>query len=261
MAIKRRQVFVDCSDIIAEVRAMRDERIRLNPPPAPPPELLDDPEAYREHLRESVRAVADGKPERRAIGGQSERDLDRGCHRAAARHPGRDGRLGSMMLSDPVLADCLRMLKPAAFFRPGTSAHLRGVLVAGRGGQACRLADREGRTGALGTIGQAGGPLYLHDCLKPSRPRRTGRTTPPSCLSTSRSGNWGPWPRASRKWLRLRTEPPERAEAARSALEDVLAPAASTGLRDICEIMVDVIGTLERGEIRGVTTGWSTWTS
>lgn len=70
VAIKRRQVFVDCSDIIAEVRAARDERIRLNPPPAPPPELLDDPEAYRAHLRESVRAAAEGTPEPKAIGGR-----------------------------------------------------------------------------------------------------------------------------------------------------------------------------------------------
>jgi hypothetical protein len=69
VAIKRRQVFVDCSDIIAEVRAVREERIRLNPPAAPPPELLDDPEAYRAHLREATRAAADGEPERRAIGG------------------------------------------------------------------------------------------------------------------------------------------------------------------------------------------------
>jgi hypothetical protein len=69
VAIKRRQVFVDCSDIIAEVRAMRDERIRLSPPPPPPPELLDDPQAYRDYLRESARAIADGEPERKAIGG------------------------------------------------------------------------------------------------------------------------------------------------------------------------------------------------
>jgi hypothetical protein len=67
--IKRRQVFVDCSEIVAEVRAVRDERIRLNPPPAPPPELLDDPEAYRQHLRDSTRLAADGEPERKAIGG------------------------------------------------------------------------------------------------------------------------------------------------------------------------------------------------
>lgn len=69
VAIKRRQVFVDCSDIIAEVRAMRAERIRLNPPPPPPPELLDDPAAYREYLRESARAAADGEQDRKAITG------------------------------------------------------------------------------------------------------------------------------------------------------------------------------------------------
>ena len=69
VAIKRRQVFVDCSDIIAEVRAMRDERIRQHPPPAPPPELLDDPEAYRQHLRDSARAAAEGSDGPRAFGG------------------------------------------------------------------------------------------------------------------------------------------------------------------------------------------------
>ena len=69
VAIKRRQVFVDCSDIIAQVRAMRDERIRQAPPDPPPPELLDDERAYREYLRESARQVADGEPGPRAIGG------------------------------------------------------------------------------------------------------------------------------------------------------------------------------------------------
>jgi hypothetical protein len=69
VAIKRRQVFVDCSDIIAEVRAVRDARIRLHPPPPPPPELIDDPAAYGEYLRESTRAAADGTSGRQAITG------------------------------------------------------------------------------------------------------------------------------------------------------------------------------------------------
>ena len=39
------------------------------------------------------------------------------------------------------------------------------------------------------------------------------------------------------------------------ALDDALAPQASTGLRPISEVVVSVIGTLERGEVRGVQCG------
>lgn len=69
VAIKRRQVFVDCSDIIAEVRAMRDERLRATPLPPAPPELLDDGPAYVAWIERETRRIADGEPGPRAIGG------------------------------------------------------------------------------------------------------------------------------------------------------------------------------------------------
>lgn len=69
VAIKRRQVFVDPSDIIAEVRSARDARILENPPPPPPAELCDDPAGYIRYLRAAIRAAADGASPVRAIGG------------------------------------------------------------------------------------------------------------------------------------------------------------------------------------------------
>lgn len=59
------------SDIRQRVAAIRGERLRLNPVPPPPPELLDDPDAYRKHLRESAKRIGDGEPELRMIGGAS----------------------------------------------------------------------------------------------------------------------------------------------------------------------------------------------
>ena len=69
IAIKRRQVFVDCSDIIAEVRRIRDERLERTPLPPVPPEVLDNGPAYLEWREREIRRIADGEPERKAIGG------------------------------------------------------------------------------------------------------------------------------------------------------------------------------------------------
>lgn len=72
VAIKRRQVFVDCSDIIAEVRHMQDDRLARNPVQAPPAELLDDPRAYAEYLARETRRITSGEPSLRAIEGGDE---------------------------------------------------------------------------------------------------------------------------------------------------------------------------------------------
>lgn len=43
------------------VKAIRARRLQDTEIPAPPPELLDDPPAYRAWLRESARRIADGE--------------------------------------------------------------------------------------------------------------------------------------------------------------------------------------------------------
>lgn len=67
--VAKRQPFVAPSEIRAEVRRIKDERLERNPVPAPPPELLDDPIAYNGHLRRSAQAIAGGQPEHAAIEG------------------------------------------------------------------------------------------------------------------------------------------------------------------------------------------------
>jgi hypothetical protein len=59
------------ADVRQRVKAMQAERLRQTPVPAPPPELLDDPAAYRAHLRESAARIADGVPPLRAITGDA----------------------------------------------------------------------------------------------------------------------------------------------------------------------------------------------
>lgn len=59
------------SDIRQRVKAVQAERLRVTPIPPPPPELLDDPPAYRKHLRESAQRIAEGRPVLRAIGDAS----------------------------------------------------------------------------------------------------------------------------------------------------------------------------------------------
>ena len=49
------------ADIRTRVQAVRTERIRHAQIPAPPPELADDPAAYKAALAESVRLAADGQ--------------------------------------------------------------------------------------------------------------------------------------------------------------------------------------------------------
>jgi hypothetical protein len=59
------------ADIRLRVRRMRDARLKAVPEPVPPPELLEDDEAYCEWLRLETKRIADGKPGLRAIGGAS----------------------------------------------------------------------------------------------------------------------------------------------------------------------------------------------
>lgn len=50
------------------VDAVRFGRLRQNPIPPPPPELLDNPQAYREYVRDKGTAIANNEPERKQIG-------------------------------------------------------------------------------------------------------------------------------------------------------------------------------------------------
>ena len=61
VAIKRRSVFVDPSEIRAEVRRIRNERLSRQIVPAPPPEVADNPVRFRETFMADLRAIADGK--------------------------------------------------------------------------------------------------------------------------------------------------------------------------------------------------------
>ena len=67
--VAKRQPFVAPSEIRAEVRRIHGERLARNPVPAPPPELLDDPRAYAEHLGQETRRIISGEADPKAIGG------------------------------------------------------------------------------------------------------------------------------------------------------------------------------------------------
>jgi hypothetical protein len=79
-AIKQRTVFVDPSEIRAEVKYMRQQRIKdAGGIPAPPPELLDDPPAYRAALHAAAVALGDGRDPQaamQAIARESRRELE-----------------------------------------------------------------------------------------------------------------------------------------------------------------------------------------
>lgn len=59
------------ADVCQGVKRIRDARLKAVPEPVPPPELLEDADAYREWLRKETKRIADGKPDLRAIGGAS----------------------------------------------------------------------------------------------------------------------------------------------------------------------------------------------
>jgi hypothetical protein len=61
IAMGKRQPFVAPAEIRAEVKRLREDRIARAFIPAPPPELADDPAAYREALAANVQAAADGQ--------------------------------------------------------------------------------------------------------------------------------------------------------------------------------------------------------
>lgn len=68
IAIKRRSVFVDPSEIRTEVRRIRNDRLSRQIVPAPPAEIADNPVRFRETLQADLRAIADGKVVAKAIG-------------------------------------------------------------------------------------------------------------------------------------------------------------------------------------------------
>ena len=78
--IAKRQPFVAASDIRAEVKEARHERIKdAGGVPAPPPELLDDPAAYGRALQAGATAIADGRdpePVMQAIARRVVRELE-----------------------------------------------------------------------------------------------------------------------------------------------------------------------------------------
>jgi hypothetical protein len=71
--VARRQPFVAPAEIRAEVRKIREDRIARSAIPAPPPELADDPAAYRRAIADDAHRAGDGRflidadHERRAI--------------------------------------------------------------------------------------------------------------------------------------------------------------------------------------------------
>lgn len=56
----RKQVFIAPSEILTEVRRIRDDRLARNPEPAPPDEMADDPHAQQAWQLEMRRRIADG---------------------------------------------------------------------------------------------------------------------------------------------------------------------------------------------------------
>jgi hypothetical protein len=77
--VAKRQPFVAAADIRAEVKRVRHERIHDTEIPPPPPELLDDPAAYRAAVRAAAIAIADGRdPDAamREIAAQRPRELE-----------------------------------------------------------------------------------------------------------------------------------------------------------------------------------------
>jgi hypothetical protein len=59
--VARRQPFVSPSEIRAEVRKIREDRIARSAIPAPPAELADDPAAYRQAIADSAHRAGDGR--------------------------------------------------------------------------------------------------------------------------------------------------------------------------------------------------------
>jgi hypothetical protein len=79
--VANRQAFLAASDIRAEVKRVRNQRIQDADIPPPPPELLDDPPAYCAAVRAANIAVADGRDPMaamQAIARTARRELEAG---------------------------------------------------------------------------------------------------------------------------------------------------------------------------------------
>ena len=70
----KRQPFMAPSEIRAEVRKVRDDRLARTPVAAPSGELADEPGKYQRVLQARIRHIADGKDIRLALGGGKPRE-------------------------------------------------------------------------------------------------------------------------------------------------------------------------------------------
>lgn len=61
VAIKKRSVFVDPSEIRAEVKRIRRDRLERTIAAAPSPEIADNARNYRAALQNEIRKIADGR--------------------------------------------------------------------------------------------------------------------------------------------------------------------------------------------------------
>lgn len=69
VAVAQRQPFVAPSEIRAEVRRIRSDRLARTPLPAPPADATDKPGRYQQIVRANVERIADGFVARGAIEG------------------------------------------------------------------------------------------------------------------------------------------------------------------------------------------------
>ena len=166
--------------------------------------------------------------------------------------------LGGMMLSAAVIPDVLEAVTGSDYYRPAhqlVHEALTGLYERGEPTDAVAVAAELTRRGDIGRVGAA---PYLHTLI----------------ASVPTAANAGYYARivggkaALRRLIEAGTriaqlgyagdgEPGELHERARSALDEAAAAGtrASSGLRSMTEVVVDVIADLENGLPRGITTG------
>lgn len=165
--------------------------------------------------------------------------------------------LGGMLLSADAIADVTQVLAPWDHYRPAHQVIHEAILELADAGQPADAVTVANLLGRHGTLMKVGGGPYLHDLI----------------ASVPTAANAGYYARIVRGHALLRRlieagtrivqlgyegagEPEELAERARKALDDAMASHRSDGVQDLDDLLVEVLGSLERCEQRAVTSPW-----
>lgn len=167
--------------------------------------------------------------------------------------------LGGMMLSDPVLGECLDILTPGSFFRAGHQMVFAAIAAIADAGQPVDAVTVKAELERRRELGKMGGAPYLHTLLAACPAAVTAPHYARRLLELQARRDFG---EAGPRITQLAASPDitrtELIDRAYQALDEASGVAEVTGSVTAADLIVPMLDSLEAGpdEAMGIPTGW-----